>query len=123
MKPRTLTMFLSLLFSLPTMAEQADTKEPVDLRKLPPIEIKGDNIQPLSKTHWRVKVESEEAVKARCVAYSGDEAVAIDSIAIYPPFEVSEMYIREDDGEIDLVKCWITSTREQDLAKDYIQHR
>ncbi|MGR5120086.1 hypothetical protein ACPV5T_13895 [Vibrio astriarenae] len=88
-----------------------------------PFVISGDDIQALSDTHWRIKVSYQEAVKVRCVAFTEDEeAVAIDSVAVIPPYEVSNMYTREDDGDIAEVKCWITSTRAEDLGNDYIRH-
>ncbi|MGR5168721.1 hypothetical protein ACPV5L_16105 [Vibrio astriarenae] len=88
-----------------------------------PFVISGDDIQALSDTHWRIKVSYQEAVKVRCVAFTEDEeAVAIDSVAVIPPYEVSNMYTREDDSDIAEVKCWITSTRAEDLGNDYIRH-
>ncbi|MGR5254090.1 hypothetical protein ACPV5S_18015 [Vibrio astriarenae] len=88
-----------------------------------PFVMSGDDIQALSDTHWRIKVSYQEAVKVRCVAFTEDEeAVAIDSVAVIPPYEVSNMYTREDDGDIAEVKCWITSTRAEDLGNDYIRH-
>ncbi|MGR5541383.1 hypothetical protein ACPV5V_22795, partial [Vibrio campbellii] len=70
-----------------------------------PFVISGDDIQALSDTHWRIKVSYQEAVKVRCVAFTEDEeAVAIDSVAVIPPYEVSNMYTREDDGDIAEVK-------------------
>ena len=106
------------------LAKDTATPEAEEKRPNKPILIIGDSIQPLSDTHWRVKVSYAEAVKVRCVAFDeSEQAVAIDSIAVIPPFSVSDMYTRKDDGKIEEVKCWITSTRSEDLAKDYIRHK
>ncbi|MGR5362968.1 hypothetical protein ACPV54_19035 [Vibrio mediterranei] len=102
----------------------SEATKPTTASSAAPIVITGDHIQPLSDTHWRIKVSYSEAVKVRCVAFSdNDEAIAIDSIAVIPPYSVSNMYTRKDDPKIQKVTCWITSTREEDLAQDYIKHR
>ncbi|ACJ28501.1 hypothetical protein swp_1730 [Shewanella piezotolerans WP3] len=88
----------------------------------PVLEFSGESIQAISKTHFRVKVAYSEAAKMRCVGFAEKQAVAIDSIVVIPPFGVANMLINETDKDIDGVKCWITSTRKEDLKRDYIQH-
>ncbi len=109
-------LFTVLLSSAVTASEAMRPANSVD------IVISGDDIQALTDTHYRVKVEYSEAVKVRCVGFYQQQPVAIDSIAVIPPYEVSNMFLREDDGGIDEVKCWVTSTRAEDLNKDYIKH-
>lgn len=102
-------------------AQPVEVKPKTEVQTHEPIMITGEKIQPLSETHWRIKVAYQQAVKTRCVAFDSDgQAVAIDSIAVLPPFSVSNMYTRPEDGDIVEVKCWITSTREQDLANEYL---
>ncbi|MDN2482701.1 hypothetical protein [Vibrio agarivorans] len=124
MKYSTSLLVLAALTSSCTLAApkaQSDDSQKEAVNQ--PFVISGDDIQALSDTHWRIKVSYQEAVKVRCVAFTEDEeAVAIDSVAVIPPYEVSNMYTREDDGDIAEVKCWITSTRAEDLGNDYIRH-
>ncbi|CAM4149727.1 hypothetical protein [Vibrio agarivorans] len=124
MKYSTSLLVLAALtssYSLAAPKAQSDDSQKEAVNQ--PFVISGDDIQPLSDTHWRIKVSYQEAVKVRCVAFTEDEeAVAIDSVAVIPPYEVSNMYTREDDGDIVEVKCWITSTRAEDLGNDYIRH-
>ena len=123
MKFNKILFLFAALTCTNTLAKDTTTPEAEEKRPNKPLVITGDKIQPLSDTHWRIKVSYAEAVKVRCVAFDEKEqAVAIDSIAVIPPFSVSDMYTREDDGKIEEVKCWVTSTRTEDLAKDYIRH-
>ncbi len=82
----------------------------------------GESIQPISKNHYRVKVEYTEATKMRCVGFAEDAPVAIDSVVVIPPFAVANMITNEADKPIDKVQCWVTSTRKEDLKRDYIKH-
>ncbi|MDR9826777.1 hypothetical protein RCJ22_14285 [Vibrio sp. FNV 38] len=117
---------LSALFTSTAYSQSEISQQPQKQQEsaTAPIVITGDDIQPLSDTHWRIKVSFSEAAKVRCVAFDKDEQpVSIDSIVVFPPFSVSNMYTRSNDGDITQVKCWVTSTRAEDLSNDYIRHK
>ena len=88
----------------------------------PTLIYKGESLHAMSDNHYRVKVVYEEAAKMRCVAYAEGVAVAIDSVVVIPPYGVANMVINDNDKPIDKVQCWVTSTRKQDLKRDYIKH-
>jgi len=109
-----------LLASLPmsVLGNTSDTKT----EKPAPLVYSGESIQAISDTHYRIKVTYDEAAKMRCVGFDDEKSVAIDSIVVFPPFSVANMLISESDDPITRVQCWVTSTRTEDLKRDYIQH-
>lgn len=87
-----------------------------------PLVYTGESIQPISDNHYRVKISHNEAAKLRCVGFANEKSVAIDSVVVFPPYSVANMIISDNDDPIDRVQCWVTSTREEDLKRDYIRH-
>jgi hypothetical protein len=109
-----------LLASL-SMSVLANTATAEKVKPVPLI-YSGESIQPISDTHYRIKVSYNEAAKMRCVGFADEKSVAIDSIVVFPPYGVANMLIGENDEPITRVQCWVTSTRTEDLKRDYIQH-
>lgn len=82
-----------------------------------PITFTGKDIHQLEEGHFQAKVTVDEASKVRCVAYNGDAPVGIDSIAIYEETELANFMIHKEEGPVDRVDCWVTSTRAEDMRE------
>ncbi|WP_026971618.1 hypothetical protein [Aliagarivorans marinus] len=64
--------------------------------------------------HYAVTITSATAVKVRCVAYNQESPIAINSVAVYPPQVMADFFIDKAEGPVTEVRCWTTSTREND---------
>lgn len=115
-KKLAIIVMASLSMSVLANTSAAKTEKPA------PLIYSGESIQAISDTHYRIKVTYDEAAKMRCVGFADEKSVAIDSIVVFPPYDVANMLIGENDEPITRVQCWVTSTRTEDLKRDYIQH-
>ncbi|MGL6259522.1 hypothetical protein [Vibrio sp. WXL210] len=104
--------YISLLIALVAFTAFAQ-----DLSKLAPYQYDQQFIQPLAPSHYQARVTSPTAVKMRCVAYNDQTPIAINSVVVYPPSVVADFYIDPEEGPVNLVKCWITSSREADVEQ------
>ena len=109
MNRTTLITMLTLACSMPFTALASSTEKPISFT--------GEDIHQLEVGHFQAKVTVEEASKVRCVAYNGDMPVGIDSIAIYEETELANFLIRKEEGPVDRVDCWVTSTRAEDMRE------
>ncbi|CAH0991105.1 hypothetical protein SIN8267_01206 [Sinobacterium norvegicum] len=87
-----------------------------------PLSYSGESIQRMDDFHYVAKITLPEPAKARCVAYGKDNApVAIDSIAVYDEFGIANFVIDPEEGPVQRVDCWVTSTRAGD--RETLQQR